>query len=391
MQGIHGTPTHASGGLVHTLVGGFLLALMSHIIHISYGYNRSVPKIFFLFSILVCAGCISAEGYSASTTGFVTAALSTPLPAQPTSTLELPAPAINVIKPTLSVPIEGTTTTEINVRSQPSTASAALGTINIFTKVQITAQDSTNSWYQILYADSSGWVRAEYVQVNAQDEIPIASAATSSASEISALVVQKINVRKGPGVDFESLGTLNPNDVVFIIGRDESGKWAQVEFASAPDGRGWATVEFLKIDNANGLPVIDPSKPIDPVTINAETAEIFSSILQDEDSMQAPLGVIVFSPTSAGSLQMTGALDFANGDAEDWLQFTAHDNLIAIQMLCSKDGVGIELWNTQTRLDNFLMTCGSEKFITVMPNSVYFIRLSQTDYTDYILSIESIH
>ena len=55
---------------------------------------------------------------------------------------------------------------------------------------------------------------------------------------------------------YDSLGVLSPNDVVFITGKDPSGAWMQIEFANAPDGKGWVASEFLKVDNLDSLPVI---------------------------------------------------------------------------------------------------------------------------------------
>ena len=62
----------------------------------------------------------------------------------------------------------------------------------------------------------------------ASAKIVVVGDAAGSGSGVSGLVIQKINVRNGPAATFESLGVLNPNDVVFITGKDPSGAWIQI-------------------------------------------------------------------------------------------------------------------------------------------------------------------
>jgi len=56
------------------------------------------------------------------------------LPAQPTT-----------------APVEGMTSTQINVRAEPSTSSNVLGIIPANTKVEITGKDPGENWWQIHY------------------------------------------------------------------------------------------------------------------------------------------------------------------------------------------------------------------------------------------------
>ena len=130
-------------------------------------------------------GCISNQNSQPKISNFETAVLSTPIPSQPMPTIGLSAPAISATASTPLSDVEGITTTQINVRTQPSTASTALGMLNIFTKVRIISKDASSSWYQIEYADSFGWVSAEYVQVNASAEIPFSVTAEPTAAQVN--------------------------------------------------------------------------------------------------------------------------------------------------------------------------------------------------------------
>ncbi|MDO9301183.1 MAG: SH3 domain-containing protein, partial [Anaerolineales bacterium] len=215
-----------------------------------------------------------------------------------------------------------------------------------------------------------------------------------SGSAVSGLVIQKVNVRNGPGTGYELLGVLNSNDVVFITGKDPGGAWIQIEFASAPDGKGWVTAEFLQVGNIEAVPLIGDAADETVIQTDATPNAISVSAMQDGDSMQAPLAVAFFSPTDSRALQVNGDVSAPDGDVEDWVQFTTTGEVVAIQVTCSSNTLRVELWKDEKPVDD--LACGDKSFVTVASNSSYFLRLSESSanepgYTKYILSVESIH
>jgi uncharacterized protein YraI len=347
----------------------------------------------------LCAGCVGNSATVTATPDFFTATLpptlTTPQAAQ-TSTPAAPVPvatSIAVEESNVS-PIEGMTTTQLNVRAEHSTASASLGMIDIFAKVQVIGRDASGSWYQIIYAEAEegkGWVRAEYVQVDAPAEIPLVETASGSGSAVSGLVIQKVNVRNGPGTEYEMLGVLNSNDVVFITGRDADGKWIQIEFASAPDGKGWVTAEFLKAENLESVPSIGETVK-ETAGATPTLGAIVMSAMPDGDSMQAPLIAATFSPMDSRALQVNGDVSAPNGDVEDWIRFTTNGGDVTIQVTCSSGALLAELWSNEKPVDGFSSSCGDKSVVDITPNSDYFLRLTQNEpgYTKYILSMEII-
>lgn len=356
-------------------------------------YHKNI--FLFIATIILCTGCgvdIASENRFTAMPDFVTAVL--PPSLIPLSTqMSIPPTAVPTIPP-----IEGTTTTQVNVRAEPSTASVSLGMIGAFVKVQIIGKDASGSWYQIIYTGSEtgiGWMRAEYAQVNAPAEIPLVETSAGSGSAVSGLVIQKINVRKGPGTGYESLGLLNPNDVVFITGKDPSGAWMQIEFASAADGKGWVAVEFLQANNFEIVPLIGNTinETSTPTGISSLPSAIVLPAIQDGDSMQAPLAMAIFSPTGARTLQVMGDVSAPNGDAEDWVQFFTNIDVVSIQVLCSSNTLQAELWNNEKIVDGFSLSCGNERFVATAPNTSYFLHISETSvnglqYSSYILNVE---
>lgn len=373
------------------------------------GYNRLVhlKNIFLFLAItILCVGCggFANETSSTATPDFFTATLPPTLALQATQISTAPAPMPSVgVESNLSpaAPVDGITTTQVNVRAETSTASKSLGMIGPFVKVQVIGKDSSGTWVQIVYTDSEtgkGWLRAEYVQINASAEIPLVESTSGTGSAASGLVIQKINVRKGPGTEYESLGVLNSNDVVFITGKDAGGAWLQVEFASAPDGKGWVTAKFLQTGNIEGLPILGvvAGKTSTPTNVTPAPNTIVVLAMQDGDSMQAPLAVTFFSPKGSRALQVSGDVSAPDGDLEDWIQFTTYGEAVAVQVTCSGNTLRVELWNNGKPVDGLLPACGNKSLITVTPNSSYFLRLSESGvnepgYTNYILNVEGTH
>ena len=324
--------------------------------------------------ILVCSGCavnISNEGAVTATPDFVTATL--PATAVPPST-QTPEQVIStpsVVETTVTVSVEGTTTTQLNVRAEPSTASETLGIISQFEMVQIIGRDASGSWYQIVYVDSKGWVRAEYVQVNAAAEIPVIGGVAGSGSGVSGLVIQKINIRSGPGLTFESLGTLNPKDVVFISGQDPSGKWLLIDYTNGTEGKGWAALEFLQVDDPAALPIIGDTEKASATPAPAGIAPA----PQDGDSMQSPLATALFSTAGMNALQVSNSVSAPEGDAEDWLQFSSFSENVLVEINCSNNAFSVELWNNGQFLEDMTLVCAESLVIKLETGQPYLLRL----------------
>jgi uncharacterized protein YraI len=361
------------------------------------------PKNIFLFitTMILCTGCggniVSGKTFTA-TPDFVTAILPSTLAPQITQTSTLPAPMPTIAEEPKISPIEGTTTTQLNVRAGPSTASESLGLIGPFVKVQVIGRDASGSWYQVIYAEAElgkGWVRAEYVQVNAPAEIQLVEATSGSGAAMSGLVIQKINVRNGPGTEYELLGELNSNDVVFITGKDSGGKWMQIEFANAPDGKGWVTAEFLQTGNIETVPLIGGTADETSTPKEIDKVAMAAMAMQDGDSMQTPLAVVSFSPTGSRILQLNGDVSAPGGDVEDWIQFTTNGNVVAVEVACSNTTLQVKLLNNGKPVDGFVLSCGDKSFVNVTPNTSYFLQLSEFSlnepgYTNYVLNVEGI-
>src|SRR5262245_50101870 len=214
-------------------------------------------NIFFALLILLLSSTSCGARADETAAATSTAEVDTPTPAptnpSPPSDTPLPAP----VQPT-AVPVEGTTSTQVNVRAEPSTAASVLGIIPANTKVEITGKDPAGNWWQILYPQSQagkGWVTSQYVTTTNGTTVPVLgdNHSTDPGSGNVAIVQQQINVRSGPGTGFNSVGIVNARDVLRLVGKDANGAWLQIEFPSGPEGKGWVNAAFVQSKGVKNL------------------------------------------------------------------------------------------------------------------------------------------
>jgi uncharacterized protein YraI len=351
-----------------------------------------------IFLLVACTG----ESSLTSTPDFVTATLSSNL-VLPTLETSTPLPISTLVaspEPTI-IPIDGTTTTQLNVRTEPSTAGNSLGIVNAFSNIQIIGKENFGKWYQIVYAESPsgrGWITAAYVQLDVTAEVPVIETVSGAGLGVSGLVIRGINVRSGPGTTYESLGTLTPDDVVTVTGKDPSGAWMEIEFANSTSGKGWASTEFLQVNSPESLPVLGDAIATEINTAAAIPSTTTSSqpiARQDGDSISSPFAVVSFSPSGTRTLQVQGNVSAPEGDVEDWVQFTSFSTNIVAEVKCSNNAVGVELWNNGSNSNGVVLACGENRAIQIEPAQPYFFRIqantsNNLQYVQYFLKLSAV-
>ncbi len=315
---------------------------------------------------LLLTGCAN-DAVTAAPPAFITATLLSTETAAPVSTQIPPSSTVEVIA---AQPIEGVTTTQLNIRLEPSTAGESVGAAAAFSTVQIIGRESNGKWYQILNPSSAqgkGWIIASYVQVDNPGEIPIIDLGTTG------LIVQGVNIRSGPGRDFESLGTLVSNDVVLLTAKDTSGDWLQINFKGSS---GWISSEFTQVQNIEGLPVAGESQAVANPEPSIPSSTIQAGALQDNDSLEAPIVSVILSPTGTGGLQSNGILSPSNGDVTDWIQFSAPDSILSVEVKCSGDSLQVDLYKDGKIWNEGFLACNETGTLNPASGQTYTIKLS---------------
>lgn len=330
----------------------------------------------------------------------ITSTLPATLALVPSETATLPP-----VQPTMA-PVEGVTTTQINVRAEPSTSSNVLGIIPANTKVEITGKDPGENWWQINYAhaqavNGKGWVTAQYITTTTTPEVPsLGGDETDSRNGNVAIVQQQINVRSGPGTDFNSLGTLNPEDVVGLIGKDANGVWLQIDFAGGPEGKGWVNAAFVQAQGVENLPIITETGLIvgtgTPTEVPFTPTPTVVPAWDDQDSPSSPIASVIFEATGTQTLMYNGDLSSPQGDSEDWIAFRPYGSSVFASLACT-GGNSLEIEITEDHLPTSLnIGCGDQmRQVPVKAGANYLIHLQalpsaeNLQYTNYILTIKT--
>jgi len=366
-----------------------------------FDYNSFVhkQKILFLTTLLIfCTGCevrVQEITPATPTVAIITATLPPTLTPPPSET-----PLPSSPQPTTTA-VEGTASTQINVRSEPSTVSDVLGIIPANTKVQIVGKDPGENWWQILYPqgkDGKGWVTAQYVTTAGKPEVAVIGGGVNPNTGNMAIIQQQLNIRSGPGTDFNSLGTLNPQDVVSLTGKDANGAWLQIEFTSGPEGKGWINAAFVQAKDVDKLPIVTGSGEVIGTGTPANTAQPPTPTVVpapiDNDSAQAPSVNIIFSATGTSSSQYTSDVSSPSGDTDDWIQFTPFTHTVRIDLVCTSTGpVLIEVLQNSQPIQS--LPCGTNQVLVTNAGMMYLLHIQAVpsdtlNYIRYTITISSI-
>ena len=326
--------------------------------------------------------------------------------ALPASLTPLPLePPLPVSSPTIA-PVDGITTTQVNVRLEPFTASSVLGILPADMRVEITGKDPGGNWWQIVYphpeaVDGKGWVTAQYITLPSAVEVPIIGGTEAdSTSGTVAVIQQQLNVRSGPGTGFNSLGTLNPQDVVSLTGKDPNGAWLQIEFPSGPEGRGWVNAAFLQAQGVENLPIITESGLVvgtgTPTGIPPTPTPTVIPASEDRDSPDSPIASVIFDPTGTQTLIYSGDLSAPHGDQEDWVAFKPFDRFVFVRLECKgSDALDIQLLENDLPVNAYVKCGAPMQELAVNAGSQYMFHLRAApsaeilQYTNYTLTIKA--
>ncbi len=272
------------------------------------------------------------------------------------------------------------------------------------TKVQIVGKDPGGNWWQILYdqgIDGKGWVTAQYVTTADAGAIPVVGAnPTDPNIENVAIVQQQINVRSGPGTSFNSLGTLNAQDVVSLTGKDANGAWLQIAFTAGPDGKGWINAAFVRAEGVENLPIITEAGQVvgtgTPTGIPLTTTPTVIPAWEDQDSQSNPVANIILEQNGTHAFIYDGDVSYPQGDTEDWISFQPYQAIVFASLTCSGNtALQADLYENGSPMDLQIACDEGIRQIFVKPMSIYSVRIyiTQTSgplqYIQYTIKIES--
>ena len=189
----------------------------------------------------------------------------------------------------------GVALTALNVRSGPGLNYPVLAVAPAGAVGEITGKSADGYWWQVrvpitLSADGFGWVSVDYVYATNTANVPVVSAPVTQATNTPLPVIQTptvtsssstgggsymvkigtttevVNLRAGPGSQYESLDTLPPGWSGVIIETNPNGTWYafSVPTSLTKDGKGWVSASYVEVSEVNwatATAIATPYKP----------------------------------------------------------------------------------------------------------------------------------
>ena len=189
----------------------------------------------------------------------------------PEATVPSP-PAITLPTPVPGTPL-ATALTVINLRSGPSINFPSYGLAQEGAQGAVIGVSEDGGWWvvqvqnPVLVPEGQAWVSGEYVSVENVEDVPIIPPPAlppgvdflpPDPTGPIATALDAINVRSGPGTNYDSLGIAQKGAQGEVIGISEDSGWWVVRLPTSVvgAGQGWVSADWVIVENAQGVPII---------------------------------------------------------------------------------------------------------------------------------------
>jgi uncharacterized protein YgiM (DUF1202 family) len=127
-----------------------------------------------------------------------------------------------------------------NLRSGPGVEFAIVGWLDYNETASIAGRNANSTWLQVQTASGvTGWVEVSLVALGpgtSLDQVPVVevtaatqpSPAASGPAPVTVTPVVDLNVRGGPGVQYDVVGWLRVGQAAQAVGRNQDGSWLKI-------------------------------------------------------------------------------------------------------------------------------------------------------------------
>jgi uncharacterized protein YraI len=144
--------------------------------------------------------------------------------------------------------------------------------------------------------------------IEAPSETSPSASATTDSGGPSVTVDVSLNVRAGPGTNYERVGSLAPGSSADIVGRNADGSWWQILYPGAPGDKAWISASYGTAGNTEGVPVVE----VPPAPTAAPTSPPAPVPTETPGWQYEPTGFE--GQWNAGLAQIRGHVQDGNGD-----------------------------------------------------------------------------
>jgi len=178
----------------------------------------------------------------------------------------------------LNVPQPGTNDPQVTmletatIRQGPGLDYPVFGVTSTGSRAIVIGNSEDGQWWAIRLETRTGWVYKGYTYAQKTDNVPVlpnpdlpgnVSPSVPGSGAPAAVTLEPINVRSGPGSDYESYGRIPIGTNLAVIGRSADREWLVINLPTdiASDGQGWVASRYVQAENIGSVPVIQPPSP----------------------------------------------------------------------------------------------------------------------------------
>ena len=159
----------------------------------------------------------------------------------------------NEIKATTSTPMGPfvSAVIEAKIFNGPGLEYEEIGVLEIGKTADVIGISQSGKWWIIrlpFLESGRGYVSAENVLAENTDNVQVEEIPVVTA-------VSNVNVRNGPGMDYEKIGLLKSGQKANVIGRDSDGLWWVIQIPDLEEN-GWSSVDYVVGTNLGNVPII---------------------------------------------------------------------------------------------------------------------------------------
>ena len=108
----------------------------------------------------------------------------------------------------------------VNIRSGPGTGYESIGSVNKGDK--LFSKGKSNNWYMVEYGNTTGYIIEDYVTIEHGGFYTVVDSGTLSVNGTD------VNIRSGPGTEYQSIGKVSRGTTLTITGKSDN--WYQVSY-----------------------------------------------------------------------------------------------------------------------------------------------------------------
>jgi len=156
--------------------------------------------------------------------------------------------------------------TNVQVYDGPGEEYPSLAWLEDDQTAEVVGTNEERTWWVIelqYFSSGRGWVSGELVEISDSANVPIVADnytleanGTPASLTASAKAIANINIRSGPDLKYQKIGTLELGQTAEILGTSGDHYWFLIKIPGKENEQGWVSRDYVIAQNADDIPVV---------------------------------------------------------------------------------------------------------------------------------------